>query len=393
MTLIHGAGVDWPGPRMVTYSAPSRANPPSPLKNSRSGGCGRNGGAKRATTRFRATLARFDRLQDVLELLKQAAALRRQNDPRGGSQKGPRFGRDQVGAQHEDAARRPFRAGLRTRLACSDQRLDGDLKLLDIGGSALVQDDEIDGELFHPPIFVRLQQFTDDVEMLDIGDAQKHDRQIAGNRPAATGRTARRRPARSHPRTGARPAPRRSHVQQAAETAPPRPPSRRDGGAAPEPASTPASKRAQTRWRRDACRRRRAARRGWRRRWSKRPRERSRLAQRGCGGGSKRSGRGRRRTNSTADGCPSRRWACERCGRGRGIALGRSRIRRAPTASPSTTLRCAAQISGVGRRPSSPRRHDRADVGEIFRLDEQFREGGMRDVGALRRQNESRRRT
>ena len=38
MTLIHGAGVASPGPRSVTYSRPSAANPPSPLKNSRS--CG-----------------------------------------------------------------------------------------------------------------------------------------------------------------------------------------------------------------------------------------------------------------------------------------------------------------------------------------------------------------
>ena len=114
---------------------------------------------------------RLDGLQDVLELLKQAATLGRQNDPRGGRQKGPRFGRDQVGAQHEDAPRRSFCAGLWPRLAGPDQRFDGDLKLLDIGGSALVQDDEIDRELFHPPIFVRLQQFAHDVGVLGVGDS------------------------------------------------------------------------------------------------------------------------------------------------------------------------------------------------------------------------------
>ena len=43
---------------------------------------------------------------------------------------------------------------------------------------------------------------------------------------------------------------------------------------------------------------------------------------------------------------------------------------------------------GVARRPFSPRRQDRSDVGEIFRLDEQLREGGMRDVGALGREDE-----
>src|SRR4030095_1853688 len=37
MTLIQGAGVHCPSPRMVTYSRPSDAKPPRPLKNSSSG--------------------------------------------------------------------------------------------------------------------------------------------------------------------------------------------------------------------------------------------------------------------------------------------------------------------------------------------------------------------
>src|SRR5206468_9987534 len=36
-TLIQGAGVHCPSPSTVTYSRPSRVNPPRPLKNSRSG--------------------------------------------------------------------------------------------------------------------------------------------------------------------------------------------------------------------------------------------------------------------------------------------------------------------------------------------------------------------
>src|SRR5712691_10959141 len=38
ITLIHGAGVHRPWPRIVTYSRPSTAKPPNPLKSSRSGG-------------------------------------------------------------------------------------------------------------------------------------------------------------------------------------------------------------------------------------------------------------------------------------------------------------------------------------------------------------------
>ena len=60
----------------------------------------------------------------------------------------------------------------------------------------------------------------------------------------------------------------------------------------------------------------------------------------------------------------------------------------APTASPSMTVRCAAQISGSLGRPLSPRGQDGSDIGKIFRFDEQLREGGMRDVGALGREDE-----
>ena len=208
MTLIHGAGVDWPGPRMVTYSAPSRANPPSPLKNSRSGG--------RALQRRRQT--RDDALRRGSRQTRQAPGCARAAQTARRAAPAERPARRNVRRARVSAAIRSARStktrpagrsapGLRTRLACPDQRLDGDLKLLDIGGSALVQDDEIDGELFHPPIFVRLQQFADDVEMLDIGDAQQARSANRRKSPAATGRTARRRPARSCPRTGARPAP------------------------------------------------------------------------------------------------------------------------------------------------------------------------------------------
>ena len=77
-----------------------------------------------------------------------------------------------------------------------------------------------------------------------------------------------------------------------------------------------------------------------------------------------------------------------RCGRGRGTGPCRSPPRAFPRRSPSTTARCAAQISWLARRAPSPRRQDGADVGEIFGLDEQLRKGRMRDVGGLGRQHE-----
>ena len=61
------------------------------------------------------------------------------------------------------------------------QRLDRNLKVLHIGRFTLVQNDEIDGELLHPPIFMSLQHLAGDAETLDLGDSQHDDRQIAGN--------------------------------------------------------------------------------------------------------------------------------------------------------------------------------------------------------------------
>ena len=72
-------------------------------------------------------------------------------------------------------------AGLRPRLAGADQGFERALKMLDIRGLALVEDDEIDVELLHPPIFMGLQKFPRRVEILGVGDAQKNNRQIAGN--------------------------------------------------------------------------------------------------------------------------------------------------------------------------------------------------------------------
>ena len=71
--------------------------------------------------------------------------------------------------------------GNRSRLTGAHQGLDRDLKVLHIRGFALVQNDKVDGELLHPPIFVSLQDLPGDMECFDFGDLQQHDRQIAGD--------------------------------------------------------------------------------------------------------------------------------------------------------------------------------------------------------------------
>ena len=304
MTLIQGAGVDWPGPRTVTYSRPSRAKPPSPLKNSRSGARARPGALKRDAIGLRRRFRGRGRLQNALELLEQPAALRGKSDPRNRGEKALRFGCDQVRAQQKDAARPVLRSRQRRRLVCPRQRLDRDLKFLDIRGLTIVQDDQIDGELFHAPIFVRLQKLSHDVDVFDVRDAQKNDRQIPGNalRPQARLRAAapqNRIRRGTHGRRGvnhmsgeslkqARFA--RGHAKMVQLHLTLRPGERRG-----------ARERGSVAMFVDAVEKRFA--RG-RRRLSSRRREPSRPAQRECAGGWRKSGRGRRRSSLRAAGYP-----------------------------------------------------------------------------------------
>jgi hypothetical protein len=136
MTLIQGAGVDWPGPRIVTYSLPSRRNPPSPLKNSSSGGGAPRGraslgapGARVRTADRLAWVPRRDRADPA-----RLPCCADQHDPRAETSAAPRLGGDQVGAQHEDPARRPLDARIGPRLAGAHQRLERDLQVLHVGG-------------------------------------------------------------------------------------------------------------------------------------------------------------------------------------------------------------------------------------------------------------------
>ena len=119
MTLIQGAGVDWPGPRIVTYSRPSSAKPPSPLKNSRLGRDGAACGCEARVPPLAAVVGRqhASRLWHAIELIGEAPALSDEHRPRNRREQGAGLRRDQVGSQHEDAARGRVRAELRPRLA------------------------------------------------------------------------------------------------------------------------------------------------------------------------------------------------------------------------------------------------------------------------------------
>ena len=116
-----------------------------------------------------------------------------QHGPGHGEQQGTCLHRNEICTQHEHGATRDVRSDLRSGLTRTNQRLQGDLKVLDIGGCPFVQDHEIDGEMLHPPVFMGAQQLADDGDVFDVVDPHQNDRDVAGNplspecgRPAAT---------------------------------------------------------------------------------------------------------------------------------------------------------------------------------------------------------------
>src|SRR4029453_10247293 len=68
---------------------------------------------------------------------------------------------------------------MRPRPAGADQRLQGDLQVLDVRGAALVQDDDIDHQSLEAPVLAGAQDLADDGRLLDLVDAHQHDRHVA----------------------------------------------------------------------------------------------------------------------------------------------------------------------------------------------------------------------
>ena len=105
ITLIQGAGVHCPSPRMVTYSRPSAAKPPRPLKNSRSGRGGKTSndfvaGGRRAQWNQSALGSRL-----TYDLLGQGPAAAQEHSPCGGLEQGAILGRNEISAQNKHVAR------------------------------------------------------------------------------------------------------------------------------------------------------------------------------------------------------------------------------------------------------------------------------------------------
>ena len=179
MTFSHGAGVDCPGPRTATYSRPSSAKPPSPLKNSSSGrGTTASGtvglepvGAGGGADPLRALQAD--------DLVGEAAPTAEEDRPGGRLEERPVLGGELVAAQDGHPAAARMTVADQDGLARPDERLERTLEILGVRRAMFVEDDQVDVEELQPPVLVRAQELADDVEVLRLVDPDQHDRQVA----------------------------------------------------------------------------------------------------------------------------------------------------------------------------------------------------------------------
>jgi hypothetical protein len=107
----------------------------------------------------------------AIQLIGEWPALPDQDNPRDRCEQRAGFRRNQIGSQHEDTPMPLLLTDRRPRLASPNLRLQRDLQVLHVRGRPLVQNNEVNGQLLHPPVLMRLQQLAGDVEVFDVGDA------------------------------------------------------------------------------------------------------------------------------------------------------------------------------------------------------------------------------
>ena len=117
----------------------------------------------------------------AIELIGKAAVLGGEHDARRRDQQRTRWRGDEVGPENGHMARLSLDAWGGPRLAGANKGFNSHLEVLHIRRPALVQDHEIDSELFHSPVLVSLQNLMNETEIFDIGDSHEDDWQIARN--------------------------------------------------------------------------------------------------------------------------------------------------------------------------------------------------------------------
>ncbi len=112
----------------------------------------------------------------ALDLLRKRTAPPNQNGPRDGEQQRPVLFGHVVGSPQKDAARPVELVRAETGVNhCHDLVVE---RLL-IRGRVFVEYDEVRRETPHSPEFVRVEQLPDEGQMLGLGDADEHDRNVA----------------------------------------------------------------------------------------------------------------------------------------------------------------------------------------------------------------------
>ena len=125
---------------------------------------------------------RYDpRLREMIELFRQAASAAQQHGARDRLQQGTGLRCNQISSQDKHRALNRSTGNRRSQLVGAHQGFQRDLQVLHIRSRLFVDDDQVNRHLLHPPVFVGLQQLLDEVEFLDLRDADQHDWQVAGN--------------------------------------------------------------------------------------------------------------------------------------------------------------------------------------------------------------------
>ena len=88
------------------------------------------------------------------------------------------FRRNDVGAQREHRPARIVAHDPGHRLVHPHQRLERNLKVLNTGRGALVQNHEIDRQSLQPPVFVCSQQLADEIKIMVLLDSDQQDGQV-----------------------------------------------------------------------------------------------------------------------------------------------------------------------------------------------------------------------
>ncbi len=115
----------------------------------------------------------------ALGLLREGAAAAYEDGSRDSEEEDSIFFGHQIGAANENASRLVELASAGTR---SNGRHDEILQLLTIARRVFVEDDEIDAQTAKTPKLVRPKKLADELELLRVGDARDHDRQVARDR-------------------------------------------------------------------------------------------------------------------------------------------------------------------------------------------------------------------